>query len=224
MKKLTINDIPEEYFWAAVDGDGCANAFKVKPTIKENAFWGAGSHINCRFIGSEYDASNWMKSLISKQPLKRLTIDDIPDGFCYAAVNCFGEARAYKTKPVLEFDESFWRYDPNSVLIGRDFDASNCKNSLIGGDPYVIQIMKNQNKRKMERLTLESCKFEFTQDANCLSDCSKIEKIKIIHQSDLGLDRTKGGFFVLKTKGWSINSEDDIKKLLDKIRLAMKKE
>jgi hypothetical protein len=121
-------------------------------------------------------------------------------------------------------DEYFWRYDPDSMFIGGDFDASNWENSVIGGDPYVIQTIKNKNKRNMQGSTLESCKFEFTQDANCISNCSKIEKIKISHQSDLGLDRTKSGFFVLKTKGWSISSEDDIKLLLDRIKMAMKKE
>jgi hypothetical protein len=221
MKKLTVNDIPEGYNYAAVNGNGSAYVFKYKPDLGKYA-WCLGDDSFC--IGREFDNSNWENTLIEKQVLKKLTVDDIPDGFCYAAVDRFGEARAYKTKPILELSESFWRYDFDSMFIGKDFDASNWENSIIGGDPYVIQIMKNKNKRKMEGPTLESCKFEFTQDANCLSDCSKIEKIKITHQSDLGLDRTKGGFFVLKTKGWSISGEEDIKALLYRIRLAMKKE
>ena len=224
MKKLTVNDIPEEYNYAAVNRNRSAYAFKNKPNRDFMAWTSIGDFF---WIGDEFDNLNWQNSLLEKKVLKRLTMSDIPKGYSYAAIDSDGVAYAYKKKPI--FGGGFYWFrntedvDPPKE-IGGGFDTTNWKNSLIGGDPHVIEILNNKKKRKMEGPTLESCKFEFTQDANCLSDCGNIEKIKIIHQSDLGLDRTKGGFFVLKTKGWSISGEEDIKALLDRIRLAMKKE
>jgi hypothetical protein len=229
MKKLTVNDIPEGYKFAAVDSDGIAYAYDSAPVCDfEDIVWDIINKDTLMImIGSGFDASDWKNSLIEKQTLKRLTMSDIPKGYSYAAIDSDGVAYAYKKKPIFGGGFCWFRntedVDPPKE-IGGGFDTTNWKNSLIGGDPHVIEILNNKKKRKMEGPTLESCKFEFTQDANCLSDCGNIEKIKITHQSDLGLDRTKGGFFVLKTKGWSINSEDDIRLLLDRIRMAMKKE
>jgi hypothetical protein len=225
MKKLTINDIPEGYNYAAVNGNGSAYAFKYEPRLGVYA-WSLGNDSFC--IGRKFDNANWENSLIRKQALKRLTMGDIPKGYTWAATDRNGIAYAYKFKPTIADNKPWWvvsylkQDDPHRI--GDGFDGTDWENSLIEGDPHVSEILNNKNKRKMEGSTLQSCKFEFTQDANCLSDCIKIEKIKITHQSDLGLDRTKGGFFVLKTKGWSISSEDDIRLLLDRIRLAMKKE
>jgi hypothetical protein len=221
MKKLTVDDIPEEYNYAAVNRNRSAYAFKNKPNRDFMAWTSIGDFF---WIGDEFDNLNWQNSLLEKKVLKRLTMGDIPKDYAWAAVDPDGNAYAFKSKPLLLHSAATWIRNDSVHWIGDRFDTTNWENSLIGGDPHVIEILNNKKKRKMEGATLESCKFEFTQDANCISNCDKIEKIKITHQSDLGLDRTKGGFFVLKTKGWSISSEDDIKKLLDRIRLAMKKE
>jgi hypothetical protein len=224
MKKLTVNDIPEGYNYAAICLNGSAFAFEDRPKTLN---FGWVSNKKQQFLGIGFDASDWENSLLEKKVLKKLTISDIGKGYSYAAVDSDGFAHAYKKRPIFTGGLQ-WLSSADDIdlpqLIGGGYDSTDWENSLIGGDPHVIEILNNKKKRKMEGATLESCKFEFTQDANYISDCSKIEKIKITHQSDLGLDRTKGGFFVLKTKGWSISSEDDIEKLLDRIRLAMKKE
>ena len=63
---------------------------------------------------------------------------------------------------------------------------------------------------------LERASFEFTQEANCISR-DEFESLKIDFESSLGLDRDGGGFFVLKTKGWSIDSVEALQELFDRI-------
>lgn len=79
--------------------------------------------------------------------------------------------------------------------------------------------MDNQEEKPL----LEECSFKFSQEANCLSDENDFEQIKIDYVSSLGLDRDDGqGFFVLKTKKWSLNSVDDLKELFQRIEKVMK--
>ena len=69
---------------------------------------------------------------------------------------------------------------------------------------------------KQEGVTLNKCKFEFEQDSHC---CSKKtgETLEIEYMSDLGIDYTKGGFFVLKTSQWAVDSIEDLKLLFERI-------
>lgn len=69
---------------------------------------------------------------------------------------------------------------------------------------------------------LESAKFEFTQEAHCMSDNS-IESIEIEFLSDMGVDQGKGGYFVIKTEQWAVNDEKDLKELFDRISSIIKK-
>ncbi len=72
-------------------------------------------------------------------------------------------------------------------------------------------------------LILERVTFEFLQDANCVSDTDGAEFLTIECESSLGIDRDEGCFYVLKTEGWSIDSEEDLKVIFDRIQKAIKK-
>jgi hypothetical protein len=72
-------------------------------------------------------------------------------------------------------------------------------------------------------LLLEKATFEFSQDCNCVSD--KDEYLTVEVESSLGIDREEGKnyFYVLKTEQWSIDSEEDLKVLFDRIQKVIKK-
>jgi len=72
-------------------------------------------------------------------------------------------------------------------------------------------------------ILLERATFEFSQDANCVSDTDGAEFLTIECESSLGIDRDEGCFYVLKTEGWSIDDEKDLKLLFDRIQKAIKK-
>ena len=72
-------------------------------------------------------------------------------------------------------------------------------------------------------ILLERATFEFSQEANCLSHQDEFESLTIECESDLGIDRSEGCFYVLKTEKWSINDEQDLKKLFDRIQKLIKK-
>lgn len=74
-----------------------------------------------------------------------------------------------------------------------------------------------------EEVILERATFEFSQDGNCISHRDAAEFLIIECESDLGIDRSEGCFYVLKTEKWSINDEQDLKKLFDRIQKAIKK-
>jgi len=74
-----------------------------------------------------------------------------------------------------------------------------------------------------EVVLLERATFEFSQDGNCISDSDAAEFLTIECESDLGIDRSEGCFYVLKTEKWSINDEQDLKKLFDRIQTVIKK-
>lgn len=63
---------------------------------------------------------------------------------------------------------------------------------------------------------LEEAVFTFTQEAHCNSS-EEYEEIKIAYMSSLGVDRDKGGYFVLKTDSWAVENENDLKELFDRI-------
>jgi hypothetical protein len=79
-------------------------------------------------------------------------------------------------------------------------------------------------KEPIEPILLESAKFEFSQEeGNCVEGDSP-EILEISCVSSLGIDREEGKayFFILKTKGWSIESIDELKKLFDRIEKSIK--
>jgi len=73
-------------------------------------------------------------------------------------------------------------------------------------------------------LLLERATFEFSQDSNCVSE-KEYEFLTVEVESSLGIDRDEGEqyFYVLKTEQWSIDSEESLKKIFDRISKAIKK-
>ena len=72
-------------------------------------------------------------------------------------------------------------------------------------------------------IILERATFEFSQDGNCISDQDAAEFLTIECEADIGIDRLEGCFYVLKTEKWSIEDEQDLKKLFDRIQKVIKK-
>ena len=79
----------------------------------------------------------------------------------------------------------------------------------------------SETNMEEEKPKLESCTFTFTQQANCLNSRDEIEQIEITFTSDLGLDFTGDGFFVVKTDGWSVDSEEEFKELFARIKKVL---
>jgi hypothetical protein len=72
-------------------------------------------------------------------------------------------------------------------------------------------------------IILERATFEFSQDGNCITSSDQYESLIIECESSLGIDRDEGCFYVLKTEKWSIDDEQDLKKLFDRIQKVIKK-
>lgn len=72
-------------------------------------------------------------------------------------------------------------------------------------------------------IILERATFEFSQDANCNSNRDAYEFLTIECESSLGIDRDRGCYYVLKTEKWSIEGEQDLKMLFDRIQKVIKK-
>lgn len=71
---------------------------------------------------------------------------------------------------------------------------------------------------------LEKASFEFSQEGNCLSHSDFVEILTIECESSLGIDNDEGCFYVLKTEtGWSIDSLDELQKLLDRVNKTIMK-
>lgn len=64
---------------------------------------------------------------------KKLKVEDIPEGYSYAAVDSDGWAYAYVEKPELLEDSFHGDYDPSkkSYYIGMGYDTTDWKNSLV---------------------------------------------------------------------------------------------
>ena len=82
--------------------------------------------------------------------------------------------------------------------------------------------MKNSIPEIQEPI-LERATFEFSQESNCLSNPDEAEFLTIECESSLGIDRDEGCFYVLKTEQWSIDNEQDLKLLFDRIQKVIKK-
>jgi hypothetical protein len=70
---------------------------------------------------------------------------------------------------------------------------------------------------------LEEATFRFSQDPNCLDEQDEYEFLEIEAKSSLGIDRDGDCFFILKTKGWSIDSVEDLEKLFNRIKKVINK-
>lgn len=66
-----------------------------------------------------------------------------------------------------------------------------------------------------EEVMLESARFEFTQEGNCVD--GGLESLEIRMESSLGIDRDRGAFYILKTDQWAIEGVEDLQKLFDRI-------
>ncbi len=70
-----------------------------------------------------------------------------------------------------------------------------------------------------EGVTLDSAKFEFSQEGNCVD--GGLETLEIRLESSLGIDRDKGAFYILKTDQWAIEGVEDLQKLFDRINKVL---
>ncbi len=70
-----------------------------------------------------------------------------------------------------------------------------------------------------EEVTLDSAKFEFSQEGNCVD--GGLETLEIRLESSLGIDRDKGAFYILKTDQWAIEGVEDLQKLFDRINKVL---
>jgi hypothetical protein len=71
-----------------------------------------------------------------------------------------------------------------------------------------------------EQPQLESAKFEFSQEGNCVEG-GEFETLEIRMESSLGIDRDGGAFYILKTDGWAIEGVEDLQKLFDRINKVL---
>jgi hypothetical protein len=77
----------------------------------------------------------------------------------------------------------------------------------------------------MSKPKLFECSFTFTQEGNCNGSTQDLEQLTINCESSLGIDEDEGEqyYFVLKTDtGWSVDSVDELKELLDRIEKSIK--
>lgn len=70
----------------------------------------------------------------------------------------------------------------------------------------------------IDKPRLEWGSFKFSQEGNCNESTSEYEELIVDYESSLGLDTDEGGYFVLKTEGWSIDGVQDLEELFNRIR------
>ena len=71
--------------------------------------------------------------------------------------------------------------------------------------------------------TLNKVVFYFDQEGNTCGTTKPTEELIIEVETPHGcLTDNDGGFIVLKTDGWSMNSEEELKPLIDSIRKGIK--
>ena len=70
----------------------------------------------------------------------------------------------------------------------------------------------------MNKPILNSSFFNFSQKGNCNGTTDEYEELSISFESDLGLDHSDEGFFVLRTEGWSVDGVEELEELFDRIR------
>ena len=141
LKKLTSNDIPKGYNWAAVDPDGVAYAYKNLPRLSfDYASWQHEEGSDFIAIGDNYDLTYWNKSLVSankdyKVFFDDLTVEDIPEGYNYIAIDSFASIYAFIEKPLMRYDH--WEKVGNEAYkqIGVHVGEFDWRNSLVSRYP-----------------------------------------------------------------------------------------
>lgn len=136
-KILTVDMIPKGYYWAAVEPDGVAYAFKEIPKLSvDYNTWESNEGSEHVIIGKNYDTSNWKKSLICfdkdfKVFFDDLTVDDIPDGYNYIAIDSFSSVYAYINEPVKSYD--YWEKTGEEIYkqIGVHLGKFDWEDSLV---------------------------------------------------------------------------------------------
>lgn len=74
----------------------------------------------------------------------------------------------------------------------------------------------------MEEIKLERAVFEFSQEENgCSTDMGGIETLIVECTSDMGITRSEGAFYVLKTEQWAVNGIEDLRDLFNRIEKAI---
>jgi len=213
LKKLTVEDIPEGYSWAAIDKFGWAFAFKSQPYIWNDFTWGENGQDTAIKIGGNFDVSNWKNSLINKPTKKKLTVKDIPEGYDYAAVDQNGVARAHAEKPFIDPVSGCWNNFSYNMFIEKDYDSTDWKRSLVARE-------ENEAENNRQAPIQTSIKFEFTQEGNCLNGGDEIITIEATSHS--GIDKAEDIFYVLKTDSWSFDNVKELSKLIEKVEEIMK--
>ena len=72
LKKLTAADIPQGYNYAAVDANGQTYAYVLKPELQKSGWCCLAC--NYKLISSQYDASDWQNSLVSRETAEKNNI------------------------------------------------------------------------------------------------------------------------------------------------------
>jgi len=77
--------------------------------------------------------------------MRKLTKEDIPGGYSYAAVDSDGFAHAYKSKPYLSsWDDIDWSCNGEFYKLGRGWDATSWRYSLVSNEPAQSEAQKDQ--------------------------------------------------------------------------------
>jgi hypothetical protein len=134
-KELTVDLIPDGCRYAAIDKDNTAYGFRFKPGLDTDCCdtWLTEAFDQEILIGNDFHTNNWTESLIKLPDYdEKLTADDIPKGYNYAAVDFDGTAHVFVNLPILNEKEGHWYVTDNDyyVYLG-DFNASDWENSLV---------------------------------------------------------------------------------------------
>lgn len=78
LDQSVFDGLDEKWRFAAVDDDGRAYYFMKKPVIdQDDPCFIDGSTTRCKWIGDDYDASNWQNSLIESDTAKEILEVDL---------------------------------------------------------------------------------------------------------------------------------------------------
>lgn len=153
LKKLdhsVFNGLDSKWKHAAVDGSTSrAYVFEHRPHLDHGEdYWGIYVGLQ-RFIGEDFDASNWKESLITRESkpqskqLDQSIFIGLEDKWRFAAVDRGGEAWVYTGKPTL--DCNYWHVEALESVgteIAEGYDATNWQASLIKRDDIAKELLE----------------------------------------------------------------------------------
>ena len=70
----------------------------------------------------------------------------------------------------------------------------------------------------MDKPYLNKATFNFSQEGNTDGTTSEYEELLIEIEGPVGSIDEKGGYFVLRTNGWSINDVNELSELFERIK------